>query len=57
MTRPVIISDEAYAVLCETATAVMRWTGRAVSFAEVLDELLEDSPCGLPACEEGNCHG
>lgn len=40
MTRTIVVSGEAHAALCEMAAAAGRAAGRAVSFAEVLDELL-----------------
>ena len=43
MTRQIIISAEAHAGLCRIAALMRQATGAAVSFAEVVDSLLEDA--------------
>ena len=46
MSRPVIVSDEAFAALCEMAAVARDATGRVPSFAEMLDWLLKGDPGG-----------
>lgn len=41
MGRQIVISASAYARLCAAAAAARRESGRAVTFTEVLDSLLE----------------
>ncbi len=42
MSRQVVVSDGAHAVLCDLAARMAQETGKAVSFAEALDSLLEE---------------